>query len=206
MPLKSIKNLFIQTEYTEETSDPKKSTENVETPTNQKNISTSMSKPIASKDVEKFVEVLTKDIQNSNLEGYDYLEFKTSIEELKESGLTLEQAIKSASIAVKSLTTPQKILESISHYIQIVDKNKTEFEGNVVQKLKELISADEKELKQTLAEIDRLKNLEQTLIKKIDENKRKADANSNGFSEAYKIVISSMKEDEALIKKVLGDK
>ncbi len=206
MPLKSIKNLFIQTEETDEQSD---SVKTVTTNTGAKQeipISTSSTKPTASKDVAKFVEILTKEVQKSNLEGYDYLEFKTSIEELKETGLTQEQAIKSASIAVKSLTSPKQILDSIGHYLNVVDKNKKDFEQNVLLKLTELIQQDEKELSKTLSEIDRLKSLEQSLRKNIEENKQKTDSHTNGFSEAYKIVVSSIKEDEMTIKKVIGEK
>ncbi|WCL49791.1 hypothetical protein [Leptospira sp. GIMC2001] len=208
MPLKSIKNLFIQTEFTgeEEPAETSKEAAKAEPTPAPKSSTQVSSKPATTKEVGRFVEILTKDIEKSNLDGYDYLEFKTSIEELKESGLTQDQAIKSASIAVKSLTSPKNIIDSISHYKQVVDKNKKEFEQNVVIKLKEKIQEDQKELANTVSEIERLKGLEQKLRKSIEENEQKAETNSHGFEEAYKIVIATLKEDELSIKKVLGDK
>lgn len=204
MALSSIKNLFIQTEDTEVDSSSEEKSIESEKQTESKVSSSSASKTISNAEVGKFVDVLFKEIEKSNLEGYDYLEFKTSVEELVESGLQKEQAIKAASIAVKSLTTPKAILDSIEHYLQIIDKNKKDFEKNVILKLKDKISEDEKELNSTISEIERLRKLETELRKSIDSNQIKIENNSQGFNEAYKLVLGSMKEDEKTIKKVLG--
>ena len=207
MPFKSIKDLFIQTESTGDEPESNQTNTNAsEKPSSTQPSQVVSTKPIASHDVGKFVEILTKDLEKSNLEGYDYLEFKTSVDELKQSGLSQDQAIKSASIAVKSMTSPKNIIDSIDHYKQIVEKNKKDFEQNVVQKLKEKIQDDQKELTNTISELERLKSAEQKLRKSIEENERKAESNSTAFHEAYKIVIATLKEDEASIKKVLGDK
>lgn len=204
MALSSIKNLFIQTEDTEVDSSSEEKSIESEKQTESKVSSSSASKTISNAEVGKFVDVLFKEIEKSNLEGYDYLEFKTSVEELVESGLQKEQAIKAASIAVKSLTTPKAILDSIEHYLQIIDKNKKDFEKNVILKLKDKISEVEKELNSTISEIERLRKLETELRKSIDSNQIKIENNSQGFNEAYKLVLGSMKEDEKTIKKVLG--
>ncbi|NCS92451.1 MAG: hypothetical protein GW761_01470 [Leptospira sp.] len=204
MALSSIKNLFIQTEDTEVDSSSEEKSIESEKQTESKVSSSSASKTISNAEVGKFVDVLFKEIEKSNLEGYDYLEFKTSVEELVESGLQKEQAIKAASIAVKSLTTPKAILDSIEHYLQIIDKNKKDFEKNVILKLKDKISEEEKELNSTISEIERLRKLETELRKSIDSNQIKIENNSQGFNEAYKLVLGSMKEDEKTIKKVLG--
>ena len=204
MALSSIKNLFIQTEDIEVDSSSEEKSIESEKQTESKVSSSSASKTISNAEVGKFVDVLFKEIEKSNLEGYDYLEFKTSVEELVESGLQKEQAIKAASIAVKSLTTPKAILDSIEHYLQIIDKNKKDFEKNVILKLKDKISEEEKELNSTISEIERLRKLETELRKSIDSNQIKIENNSLGFNEAYKLVLGSMKEDEKTIKKVLG--
>jgi len=205
--LKSIASLFVNMEEGEEvetttTTNPTNQIKHVvvNSPSSFKNTETSK------EEVRKFVEVLTKEIEESNLDGYDYLEFKESVEELRKDGSTLDEAIKKTFIVVKSLTNVKKIIDSLTHYQEVVKNNKKDFEKNVSFKLEESINKSKLEYEGIQTQIKKLSERSAVLEKEISEKESIIEKNTSSFNQAYELIMGNLEEDKKSIIKVLGDK
>jgi gas vesicle protein len=201
---KSIASLFVNMEEDINESTPVAQTKSEPTltpsrPSSEQSVTTN-------EDVKKFVEVLTNEIQESNLEGYDYLEFKDSVEELKQEGSSLDEAIKKVFIVVKSLTSVKKILDSLNHYKEVIKHNKEDFEKNVASKLTDSIKASEKEYADIQKQLKSLKERSDVLEAEIKDKQITIDKNTVAFNKAYDLIMSNLEEDRKSIIKVIGDK
>lgn len=119
---------------------------------------------------EKFVNSLLKAIDENNLEGFDYLEYKQSLKSLE--SMQLDEAIRfnSAFAMAKTMGANKKnLLASANHYVKVLDNEKSKFlAAYEKQQEKQVISRQEK---LTLIELTIQKKEEQ--IKKLEEEIKK---------------------------------
>lgn len=134
--LKKLKSLFIVEE--EGSISSSQTTEAIQ---NQENIQESTapvstpSDPVvqmstqAVKNVDpKFIDILMKAIEENNLEGFDYLEFKSSLQSLAKMSMDDATRYQSAMAMAKTLgASPDKILQSANHYLAVLKKKVTNF-------------------------------------------------------------------------------
>jgi hypothetical protein len=115
-------------------------------------------------------------VEAADIEGYDYLELKQSLKNMAALPLTEEQKIAAAFATVANQTSREKILDSITHYIGIVDKSESSFMETAAQKeIRDIGGRDEK-IKQIDADLQKKSDMIVQLtaeITKLQEDKSK---------------------------------
>jgi predicted RNase H-like nuclease (RuvC/YqgF family) len=77
---------------------------------------------------DRSLDFLAQAIERNNLPGFDYLEFKRAVAQLKELKLDEATAFKSAFTTAATLgLTKEKLIETAGYYRNIVEKEQTQF-------------------------------------------------------------------------------
>lgn len=158
----------------------------------------------------KFVEILLKAIEDNNLQGFDYLEYKSSLQSLAKMNMDDTTKYQSAMAMAKTMgATKDKIIQSANHYLSILSKENEKFQ-TAVQAQKSKITQDQQSgLKTIEVAIENKKKQIEQLTKEIEmESKKLEDLKSNinantikisettsKFNYAYKIVSEQIAED-----------
>jgi len=158
----------------------------------------------------KFVDVLLKAIEANNLEGFDYLEFKQSLQNLGAMDMDEKTKYQSAFAMAKTMgVTPSKLVNSAQHYINVLKKEESKFSDALKnQKQKQVVNREQgiKQLKETI--VKKQKMIEK-LQKEIEADKQKLDkqnaavnesvakvqATKDGFINAYHSVLGQIQQD-----------
>ena len=184
---KNLKSLFI---IEEETPKSKKSSGTKPKPTKPnpkaKNTPAPVTRPIVQAGTAdpKFTDKLLKAIEANNQEGFDYLEFKQTIQQMRKMGMEESMMYKSAFAAAQAMgATPQKLVDSVKFYLNILAQEEKQFgevlkhqtDKNIVHRQQQLknmelaIQNKEAHIKKLQAEIDaerqKLDNEKQELSK-----------------------------------------
>ena len=185
-----------------------------------KNQPSSSPKPSATeaKPENKFVDMLLRSIEANNIEGFDYLEYKQSLQSLMKIESDEAKRYQNAYAMAQTMgLTKKKLNDSIKRYLQILDGEEKKFteafekqkstqviqrEQNVAN-LKQSIKAKQQQIKKLEAEI---KEAETELNKtegKINESLAKVEATKDGFYASYQMVAGQIKADAEKIKQYL---
>ena len=79
---------------------------------------------------EKSVEYIAKAIEKANLPGFDYLEFRMAVDNLKKINLDEVTAIKSAYATMSTMgLTKERIIETAAHYKSVLVKEREQFDA-----------------------------------------------------------------------------
>lgn len=96
----------------------------------------------------KFVEVLLTAMEANNLEGFDYLEFKLSVQSLEHLPMDDATRFQSAYAMAKTLgATPEKIEASAEHYMKVLAKEEKKFENALDVQVQEKVGAGNEAVK-----------------------------------------------------------
>lgn len=215
--LKKLKSLFIEDDGSPEASKAKPKTQgqakdtstakedpalDIEVPSNPVN-------PTAKPD-RKFVDVLLKAIEANNLEGFDYLEFKQSLQSLSKMDMDEKTRYQSAMAMAKTMgATPTNLIKSAKHYLAILKKEESKFLDAVKNQRSRQITDREKNLK---SQANLIKEKEQKILqlqKEIEAHKKeleqskgqinqaaaKVAATRDGFIAAYNSVVGQIVSD-----------
>jgi len=187
--------------------------------------STSASKPIPSQQQRtgkanpKFVDVLLKAIEANNIEGFDYLEFKQSLQNLSKMDMDEATRYKSAFAMAQTMgVSPSKLVNSANHYIGILKKEETKFQAamknqlakQVTQKkesiltLEQNIVAKQKKIEALTQEIEADKEKLNQMKSTIDASAAKVESTKVGFINAYNNVLGQIKTDVEKINKYIA--
>jgi len=168
---------------------------------------------------EKFINRLLGALEQNNIEGFDYLEYKQSLQNL--GGVEMDEATKFKSALAMAKTmgaTPQKLVSSANHYLKVLKQEENKFlEAFKVQSSKQVTSRNaeikklEEGIAQRKAQIEKLQKEiasgEKALQERkgsIDKVKAKVQATKDGFYQAYHIVSSQIAADLEKMKKYLS--
>ncbi|MCG8183096.1 hypothetical protein [Tenacibaculum piscium] len=166
----------------------------------------------------KIVEKLLTAIENNNLEGFDYLEFKKALKALEK--IPMDEATKYRSTYAAASTmgaTLETLLETIKHYINILDaENNTftkAFEGQLVAKVgnkqKEItqfeavVNEKSAKIKQLTNEITTHQNQIEELKKLIADSSHKITKTQNDFKISYLHLRTQIEQDAQKIKEYI---
>jgi len=158
----------------------------------------------------KFVDVLLKAIEANNLDGFDYLEFKQSLQNLSNVQMDEKTKYQSAFAMAKTMgATPSKLVNSAQHYINVLKKEESKFVDALKNQTQKQVHDREKGLKQKEQTIlEKQKRIEQ-LQKEIEADKKsldtdkaainqsmaKVEATKQGFVNAYNGVLGQIQDD-----------
>ncbi|MEM1214943.1 MAG: hypothetical protein AAGJ82_04620, partial [Bacteroidota bacterium] len=76
----------------------------------------------------KFTDILLSAMDKADLEGFDYLEYKKSLQSLTKMNMDEATAFKSAFAMAQTMgATPTKLVQSAQHYLNILQKEEEKF-------------------------------------------------------------------------------
>jgi lysyl-tRNA synthetase class I len=166
----------------------------------------------------KFMEVLHAAMQKQNLPGVDYLEYKQSLKSLGK--MPVEEPVRyqpAYAMAQAMGATPQKLVESASHYLDVLKNEDAKFQQAVQNQRKEqidtrqqAIGALEKVLQEKAARIKKLTGeMEQHRAEAAKLNAQIKDATAKvastqaSFRATYNSIVAQITADVENMKKYL---
>lgn len=221
---KNLKSLFV----TEEEEAAKKSSAKSEPTDDQKvtpstTSTSSPSRPVSNtaasgKFDEKFSNILLGSMDKNNIDGFDYLEYRQSLQSLRKMNMDEATRYKSAYAMAQTMgASPDYLIKTANHYLDILKKEEVKFGdalkhqksrqiGERQQQLKDL----ETMIRQKAEQIQKLsKEIEQhqVQIQKIEtnlsESSAKVETTKNNFVASYNIIVGQIRADVENMKKYL---
>lgn len=157
-----------------------------------------------------FLDIITSVLERSNLPGFDYLEFKQSLAALEKMNMDKQTAIKSAFATASTVgLTKEKLLNTASHYLKILGKEKDEFEDAMqnqikvkvegkkeeVEKLRAMINNYKKEIEKLEAQIQQSQQTIDSSDRKIQQEADKIEKTKISFDSIYKSIHDIISND-----------
>ena len=159
---------------------------------------------------EKSVDTLTKALNNANLPGFDYLEFKQSLGAL--SGLNMDEAmaIKSAFATAATMgLTKIKLIETAQHYKSVLAGERNKFQQALDNRVQARVEGKKLEIERLKKQVEeyktKIKQLEDQIIKHqstidsadsdIQSEVEKIEGIHRNFEEAHQSILNQIDKD-----------
>ncbi len=167
---------------------------------------------------EKFINRLLGALESNNLEGFDYLEYKQSVQNLGNVDMDESTRFKSALAMAKTMgATPQKLISSANHYLKVLGTEESKFleafknqqnrqvstQNKEVKRLEDGIAQRKAQIKKLQAEIEAGEKALKGKKGTIDQANVKVQATKDGFYHAYHIVTQQIAADLEKMKQYL---
>lgn len=158
----------------------------------------------------KFIEVLLRAIESNNLEGFDYLEFKSSLQSLSKMEMDEQTRYQSAMAMAKTMgASKTSLLSSGNHYLKILKGEQTKFmqahqsqktkqvadRENKVKQLENLIKEKNQKIAALQKEIEKDQKSLEAEKANINRSAAKVAATKDGFLAAYAKVSQQIQND-----------
>lgn len=219
--LKKLKSLFIVEDETAKAKGNPKASQTTKQETSKQATNKAPNQPKVKVDTtptprgegkpdEKFVNRLLQAIEEANLEGFDYLEYKQSLQSIDDMNMDEATMFKSSLAMAKTMgATPEKLVSSAQHYIKVLEKEEKKFQDaltnqqqrvvsgrqQTIAKMEETIKAKEARIEELKAEIIKDKEGLNTTKKAAENDASKIHMTKTGFYAAYHIVVDQIKAD-----------
>lgn len=215
--LKRLKSLFV-VEVPEKNDKPQHKAPSPKTPAPPAVMESQKGEPGHIND--RFLEVLFKAMEKHNLDGFDYLEFKQSLQSLKKMEMDEATRFKSAFAMAQTMGADSAhLIKTAKHYLEVLAKEEQQFEGalakqweqrvntkyNEIEKLNQLIAEKEAQVKKLQKEMDEHQKQVTSLNTVINEASQKIETTKNDFIASYNALVSQIYEDLENIKLHLGN-
>lgn len=166
----------------------------------------------------KFINVLLKAIEASNLEGFDYLEFKQSLQSLAKMDMDEQTKYMSAFAMAKTMgATLPKLTQSASHYLNILKEEESKFNEALknqesrqiherrtsIADLGKMIDQKQKEIAKLTQDIEKHKEMLNQQNAEIDQAAAKVQNTKLGFMGAYQQLAQQIQGDVDKMKMYL---
>ncbi len=215
-----LKKLFVIEDENAQKAIIKEVSKDTPTPTSVPSIKTSVDyqTPTGKADP-KFIDILLKAIEKNNLEGFDYLEYKSSLQGLDNMNMDESTRYKSAFVMAKTMgVTPEKLMNSAKHYVAVLNKEEHKFIDALKNQRHRQVVGKEDELKQLAqdvetkksqinklqAEIEATEKTYDTIKDNINMAAAKVEKTNDHFMHAYKVVLGQIMTDVENMKKYLS--
>ncbi|MEL7020730.1 MAG: hypothetical protein AAGK47_03925 [Bacteroidota bacterium] len=226
---KNIKSLFIveddeliKKETGKSTAKPRKQ------PTRTKPVATPTDSPVMPESTSgepgkissKFTDVLFRAMEAADLDGFDYLEFKKSLRSLSKMPMDEATRYKSAFAMAQTMgVTPQKLIDSATHYINVLKREEDKFEkalagqqsqqiGNKMQQITQLdnlVQQKAAQIKQLTSEIEQHQQQSEQLKKEIQTRTTKIETTKNDFIASFNALVKQIDGDMKNMKQYLQE-
>lgn len=220
-----FKGVFVQTDPNAAVNQPEKkeqqpttSKEGVAKPT--PSVSPTFSEPAGDGKVnEKFMKALFGAMEGSNLDGFDYFEFKLSLQNLANMPMDEATRYKSAFAMASTMgATPNKLVNAALHYLEILKNEQTKFlqaaenqrvaqVGNKqgqVENLEGVIQQKAEQIKRLTDEIAQHQKDVTQLKDDIAQSTVKVAQTQNDFEATYQSLVSQIEQDVTNMKNYLA--
>ena len=141
--------------------------------------------PTSGKPDAKFVDILLKAVEKDNLEGFDYLEYKSSLQSLSGMDMDEETMYKSSlAMATTMGATPAKLIKTAKHYIATLNKEKNKFQDALKAQKAKQVTGKETSINQIEKGIaGKMKKIAE-LQKEIENDNKKVEVMKSGINKA----------------------
>ncbi len=171
---------------------------------------TQSSKPTGGKVTDKFMNILLGAMDKSNLDGFDYLEYKQSLQSLQGMNMDESTRYQSAFAMAKTMgATPKKLLETANHYLTVLKTEEQKFGQALVnqkekqigdrrQRIEQLDQAAEqkrKQIEQLTKEIEAHEQESAQIKEQITSATVKVENTKNNFIVTYQLLTGQIQED-----------
>jgi hypothetical protein len=158
----------------------------------------------------KFMEILFKAMEDNDLEGFDYLEFKQSLKSLEKMPMDEQTRFKSAFAMAQTMdATPTHLIKTAGHYLTVLKQEEKKFEDALTHQRAKQIGDKEQQLAEFAQEIknktEQIKKRTQQIEKHqkaMDRIKQevvkatvKVESTKNDFVASYNLVVSQITKD-----------
>lgn len=163
----------------------------------------------------KFVDLLLKAIEANNIEGFDYLEFKQSLQSLTKIETDEAKRYQNAFAMAQTMgLDKKKLFDSAQHYINTLTEEERKFAdafqkqkaAQVIEKehrvetLKNAIISKQEQIKKLQAEIEQATSELSSIEGQINESLAKVESTKDGFYASYNMVLNQINADVEKIK------
>ncbi|WP_026232329.1 FtsB/FtsL family cell division protein [Neolewinella persica] len=167
---------------------------------------------------DRFVKVLMEAMEAANLPGFDYLEYKKSLQNLKKMNFTDSVRYQTAFATAQSMgVTPQQLQDSAQHYLTTLNTEQKKFSnalaGQRAQQINEKegqlkqmdadIGHQEAKIKELQAQIEQSKKQQEKLRKTIKESVDKLAKTQADFETTFKIITEGIEQDKVYMAEFL---
>ncbi len=218
---KKIKSLFI---VEDETATPKAKNE---TPTSKPaakstpaaRVSPSpTSAPSNGTATKKFTDILVKALEENNLDGFDYMEYKRSLESLKKMSMDEATRYQSAFAMAQTMgVSAPKLIQSTQHYIKVLANEEKKFQQAVANQQSNQIKSKQEEIKNLDATVKNKQAQIKKLTEEIAQHEKQAEkmkseisgatakvqVTRSNFLASYQLLSSQIQSDFENMKKYL---
>jgi uncharacterized coiled-coil protein SlyX len=166
----------------------------------------------------KFTEILFQAMENNDLDGFDYLEYKKSLKSLAK--MPMEEATRYQSAYAMAQTmgvSVKQLLDTTQHYLNVLQQEENKFnkalanqEDKKIQAREDAIKALEKtigdkkaKIKKLQVEIDEHQKEMATFKKEISTAAQKMEATKRAFIASYNQLVNQIKDDFGKMKQYL---
>lgn len=216
---KNLRSLF----FVEEEGGPEKPQNKKEGP---KSTAGKSSGPLVSRPVEgtsgkvsiKFMDLLFNSMEQNNIEGFDYLEYKQSLQSLKKMPMDEPTRYQSAYAMAQTMgASPAHLIDTARHYIDILKKEEEKFaealanqqlkqiesKEQEIGKIEQLIKTKTEQIKKLTQEIELHRNKAGQMRKQISAAAVKVETTKNNFIASYNSLVGQIHQDVENMKKYL---
>jgi len=143
---------------------------------------------------DRSIKVLMEAMEAANLPGFDYLEYKKSLQNLKKMNFTDEIRFQTAYTAAQSMgVLPEQLQQSAQHYLDVLDKEHKKFSQALQGQRQQQIGAREQELDQIDADIKR----QEAKIKELQAQIAKSKAKQSKLKSTIEGSVSKLTKTQA---------
>lgn len=168
---------------------------------------------------EKFAALLSKAMEDANLPGLDYYEFKSALKTMEGISIPADAKYKAvfATFQASGIDT-NKLVETAKHYLNVLDEEKMKFDEATSARVGEKVTAREQELSELrqqnelnsqeivrlTEEINRANQTISTIQNEIGDSQQKISQTKNNFDATHSAFTNAIRTDIANIQSYLG--
>ncbi len=159
---------------------------------------------------DKFLDVLFQALENSNQDGFDYMEYKDFLKSLANVPMDDHTRYKSAFATAQTMgATKEKILASAKHYLNVLASEQSKFQEALdgqrrrnltgkqeeIRQLEQTIDQKQKDIEKLNADINAHRQQITTLEAEISVSSEKLNQTAHDFDATYQALLGQIESD-----------
>lgn len=165
---------------------------------------------------QEFLDIFFKAMEANNLPGFDYLEFKQTLQSMQNLPMDESTRFKSAFAAAQTMgVNADKLVQTAKHYLEILKKEEEKFgsalnnqidrqiksKESEIQGLQDSIKSKAEQIKKLTAEIENQQKTAESLQTEIAQSRVKVESTKNDFMASYNVLVVKIHSDiENMVK------
>lgn len=158
----------------------------------------------------KFTDILFNALEKNNLPGLDYLEYRQSLQSLEKMPMDEKVRYQSAFAMAQAMgATPHKLIESASHYINVLKGEEAKFEQALAKQEASKIQGREQQIGQLNAAIQQKAEQIKKLTQEMEQHHHQMEQLQRDIQEATTLMATTKNDFiasyNALVAQILKD-